>query len=240
MTVADWSSDAKILWRLLRGQARTRDHAANLQAFYAPQADRYDRFRDRLLHGRQELVERLAILPGERVVEFGGGTGHGLEVLGTRVHQLARYDLVDLCPALLDVARGKLPPGCPVSLHEADAVSWRPDRAVDVVFLSYALTMIPEWSALIANAHAILKPQGRIGIVDFHLPTSDHALRKLFWKRWFAHDGVYLSEYHLPSLERLFDREYRSERRSGLPYLPFARAPYYLFIGRRKSDVSEP
>ena len=43
-------SDARILWQLLRGQPGRGDtfdaaaHAATLQRFYAPQAERYDAF----------------------------------------------------------------------------------------------------------------------------------------------------------------------------------------------------
>jgi S-adenosylmethionine-diacylgycerolhomoserine-N-methlytransferase len=240
MSVADWTADARVVLRLLRGQARGGDHAANLQAFYAPQADRYDGFRARLLHGRQELVERLDIRPGERIVELGGGTGHGLELLASRIPGLARYDLVDLCPALLDVARRKLRPGWPIVLHEADAVAWRPAAPADAVFLSYALTMIPDWEALVDNAEAMLKPGGRIGIVDFHLPGTGSRWSNRLWQKWFAHDGVRLSERHLPLLERRFDTIYRSERRAGIPWLPGLRAPYYLFVGRRTGHVSQP
>ena len=38
---------------------------------------------------------------------------------------------------------------------------------------------------------------------------------------------------HLPFLERLFKKEVLEERRGKLPYLPFVRAPYYLFVGRK-------
>lgn len=240
MAAAEWSADARVLWRLLRGKSRRKDHAASLQDFYAPQADRYDAFRARLLHGRRELVDRLCIHPGEHVVELGGGTGHGIDLLAPRLPELRRYDVVDLCPALLDVARRKLQPGWPIHLHEADATTWQPDDKVDVVFLSYALTMIPDWSVLIDNAHAMLKPGGRIGLVDFHLPQAGNRWANGFWRVWFGHDGVHLSGHHLPALERRFNVAYRSELRAPVPYLPGLRAPYYLFVGLRKSDVPQP
>ncbi|NEX21149.1 SAM-dependent methyltransferase, partial [Thiorhodococcus mannitoliphagus] len=49
------ATDARILMRLLLGQPRRGSHAERLQAFYAPQAADYDRFRERLLHGREAL-----------------------------------------------------------------------------------------------------------------------------------------------------------------------------------------
>ena len=240
MAPAEWAADARILWRLVRGRTRGGNHAASLQDFYAPQAERYDAFRARLLHGRQELVDRLGIRQGEHVVELGGGTGHGLDLLAPRLPALAHYDLVDLCPALLDVARKKLRPGWPVKLHEADATTWQPRTKADVVFLSYALTMIPDWPALIDNTYAMLAPGGRIGLVDFHLPAAGHRWANGFWRTWFGNDGVQLSEQHLPALERRFDVVYRSERRAAIPYLPGILAPYYLFVGRRGGHVPQP
>ena len=83
--------DGRVLLRLLRGQPRAANHADRLEAFYAPQAEHYDRFRERLLHGRRELIERLDPRPGQSVVELGGGTGRNLEFLGDRVGTLGRF-----------------------------------------------------------------------------------------------------------------------------------------------------
>src|SRR5215469_10130435 len=105
MSPRDLLADSRVLWQMLRGQARAGSAAERLQAFYAPQASRYDDFRARLLHGREELVDRL-ITPAEGViVELGGGTGSNIERFGRRMQRLRRYILVDLCPALLEQAR---------------------------------------------------------------------------------------------------------------------------------------
>ncbi len=234
MPLADLTADARILWRLLRGQPRRGSHAERLQAFYAPQAARYDAFRARLLHGREELIEELAIAPGEHVVELGCGTGSSLQRLGSRLPGLASLHLVDLCPALLDQARQRAVGLANVQVVEADATRWQPARPVDVVFLSYALTMIPDWSAVIANAHAMLRPGGRIGVVDFHLPADANPVGRRFWRSWFGHDGVHLSAEHLPALRQRFAECRRSERRAAVPYLPGLRAPYYRFVGERR------
>lgn len=259
--------DVSVLTRLLRGQPTTGSHAENLQAFYAPQATRYDDFRERLLHGRETLIDLLDVWPGDRVVELGGGTGRNLDHFGEKLARLQSYELVDLCPALLDVARQRTArhldaasePGesirdsaedtgrrCPspgiaadnISVIESDATTWQPRQPVDVVLLSYSLTMIPDWRAALANAHAMLRPGGRIAIVDFHLPNSASGLVNAFWQRWFAHDGVRLSRDHLPTLVTLFEPQVRIERQAPVPYLstllPGLRVPYYLFIGSRR------
>jgi S-adenosylmethionine-diacylgycerolhomoserine-N-methlytransferase len=90
-------SDARILLHLLRGQSRRGSHAERLNAFYAPQAASYDDFRERLLHGRRELIETLAPRAGERFVELGAGTGRNLLFLGEHLAGLEEITLVDLC-----------------------------------------------------------------------------------------------------------------------------------------------
>jgi S-adenosylmethionine-diacylgycerolhomoserine-N-methlytransferase len=235
MAATDLAADARILWRLLRGQPKCGSHAERLQAFYAPQADRYDAFRARLLHGRQELIERLDLQPGSRVVELGCGTGSSLARIGERASRFASFDMVDLCPALLEVARQRAVGYEHIRVIEADATTWQPEQPVDCVFMSYALTMIPDWSRVIANARAMLAPGGRIGVVDFHLPESGSQLGNALWRQWFGHDGVHLSADHLPMLKRLFAERSCTEQRAAVPYLPGFRAPYYLFVGERRN-----
>jgi S-adenosylmethionine-diacylgycerolhomoserine-N-methlytransferase len=142
--------------------------------------------------------------------------------------------MVDLCPALLTVARRRGADCPPANVVEANASTWRPAAAVNVVFMSYSLTMMPQWRAVVANAYAMLAPGGRFGIVDFHLPQAGSRLANVFWQRWFAHDGVRLSSEHLPLLRRTFSERHSAERRAAVPYLPALRAPYCQFIGSRE------
>ena len=94
----------KTLGTMLKGRRSSEDHQQSLNDFYGPQADNYDSFRERLLHGRAELIAALDIQPGERVIELGGGTGRNLEFFAERVETCDRIDLVDLCEPLLNVA----------------------------------------------------------------------------------------------------------------------------------------
>jgi S-adenosylmethionine-diacylgycerolhomoserine-N-methlytransferase len=226
------AADARILWQMLRGVPRRGSHAQRLQQFYAPQAQGYDAFRERLLHGRRELIERLPAAPGARVIELGGGTGRNLEFFGARLATLASFEVVDLCPALLGVARRRLQHCRNVLLVEADAAEYRPAHAPDCVYFSYALTMIPDWRRAIGNAIGMLAPGGALAVVDFHLP--DRGLASRFWRAWFGHDGVWLSAEQLPYLRDRLDVVFCEERRGAVPYLPGLRVPYYLFLGRKR------
>lgn len=234
------SNDWRVLWQLLRGLHGSDDHAARLERFYGPQADAYDAFRARLLHGRRELVERLAPTPGSHLVELGAGTGHNVALLGHR-RRLVRISLVDLCPSLAAVARARVDDLAGASVHVADATRWQPDAAADCVLLSYALTMMPDWGAVLDNAWSMLRDGGSIAVVDFFVSSAQPApgrarhgwLTRHGWTRWFAHDGVHLNPAHLERLHTRFEARYFSERLAPLPYLPGLRVPYYLFIGRK-------
>lgn len=235
-------ADARTLMQLARGRAAHGSHAQRLQAFYRPQAEHYDAFRERLLHGREDLINRLAPAPGARVVELGGGTGRNLEYFGPRLLSFARVEVVDLCPALLEQAGRRCArwPGLAYAI-EADATVYRPPEAVDCVYFSYALSMIPDWRAAIDNALAMLRPGGLLGAVDFHEPAHDARVRRAlrariassFWRRWFRHDGVNIDPRHLPYLQRHTEPVCCEQRRAPVPYLRGLRVPYYLYIGRR-------
>lgn len=234
-------NDFVVLRQLVRGMPSNAAQSQQLQAFYGPQAAHYDEFRDRLLPGRAELIARLPAHDGAHFVELGGGTGRNLDFFGDRLDTIAQIEIVDLCAALLDVACNRANGRDNVRVIEADATTYRPDRAVDCVYFSYSLTMIPNWRAALENAWAMLKSGGTIGIVDFCVPmTSATKLRALqsiestFWKRWFAHDGVRLNPDHRAMLRQLFPQNEIVERRARVPYLPAAMVPYYLFIGQKR------
>ncbi|WP_462323170.1 class I SAM-dependent methyltransferase [Halochromatium sp.] len=245
MAAAALTAELKVLIALLRGQPRTGSHAERLEAFYAPQASRYDAFRERLLHGRGELIADLiasqAVLPGGHLVELGAGTGRNLLFFGDRLATFGRVDAIDLCPSLVSEARRRTAAMATVQIHQADACSWQPETPVDTVYLAYALTMIPDWRAAIDNAIAMLKPGGYLGVVDFYVSAAEpepglarhSALARAFWPRWFRHDGVHLEPERLAYLRQALPDHRLTEAMAPVPYLPGLRVPYYRFIGRK-------
>ena len=234
--------DVAVLARLVRGMPSASSHAQALGAFYGAQSAHYDRFRERLLQGRAELIGSLDLPLRARVVELGGGTGRNAEFFGERLAQIESITIVDLCGPLLAQARARASRIPQLRTIEADATTWQPDEPVDAVILSYALTMIPDWRGAIENAIAMLKPGGILGVVDFYVSparrdTNDGAhhgaLTRRFWPAWFAHDGVRLNARHLPTLRQLLPDNQIVEARATVPYLPLGRVPYYRFVGRK-------
>jgi S-adenosylmethionine-diacylgycerolhomoserine-N-methlytransferase len=243
-------SDLKVLYHLAVKPVRGSDHAARMESFYAGQAGAYDDFRKRLLKGRQELWNAIDPPPGGVWVDMGGGTGANLDFFkGEKTHDqllggLSKIYVVDLSASLLAVARQRATAAgwSNVAAVEADATTFRPpEGSADVVTFSYSLTMIPDWFAAIENALAILKPGGTIGVVDFYVArkyaSNGHArhgwFTRTFWPTWFALDNVYPSADHVPFLKRHFQTLHFEEHRSKVPYIPLARVPYYLFVGRK-------
>jgi S-adenosylmethionine-diacylgycerolhomoserine-N-methlytransferase len=238
-------SDLKVLYHLALKPVRGRDHAARMESFYSGQAEAYDSFRRRLLQGRQELWNLIQPPEGGVWVDMGGGTGGNLDYFGPSISRLGRIYVVDLSPSLLEVAQRRIAASgwTNVETALADATTFRPPGGpVDVVTFSYSLTMIPDWFAAIENALAILRPGGTIGVVDFYVSrkyasngsTRHGWLTRTFWPTWFALDNVFPSPDHVPFLHRHFDVLHFEEHRAKVPYLPLARVPYYLFVGRKK------
>ncbi len=177
-------------------------------------------------------------------MDLGGGTGANLQCLDDRIHRLHKVYVVDLSTSLLEVARRRAEAlrWHNVEVVRGDATTFRPPEGeVDVVTFSYALTMIPEWYAAVANAEAMLKPGGTIGVVDFYVarkhPSSGLArhrwITRAFWPLWFSIDNVFLSCDHLPFLRCRFDTISLHEGRSKVPYVPLGRVPFYVFLGRK-------
>lgn len=234
-------ADLHTLWHLARGQRAVASHAARLEAFYAPQAAYYDRFRERLLAGRGELIAALDIRAGQHVLELGAGTGRNAEFFSALVPSLARLTLVDLCPALIELARTRTAKWSNARVIEADATHYRA-TSVDRVFMSYALSMIPDWQAALNNACAMLADDGLLGVVDFYVSDAQPAAglerhgawTRWFWPRWFAHDGVRLDSVTVSALRGQLAAVYFHEGWARVPYLPGLRVPYFVFVGCRR------
>lgn len=236
-------ADLKTLYRLAAAPVRGRTHAERLESFYEGQAADYDRFRERLLHGRRELWNAISVPDGGLWCDLGCGTGAGAEYLGPRLAQLRRLYLVDLSRSLLTVARERAARHGwrNVTTLEADITAFAPPLSVDVVTCCYALTMTPDWYAAIDRAWEMLRPGGWIGVVDFYVSRKHPAAgfrrhrwwQRTFWPAWFACDNVFLSPDHLPYLQQRFECELLAESTGRVPYLPGLRAPYYLFVGRK-------
>src|SRR5262245_57091315 len=236
-------ADLPILWHMIFPPSRGDSHRERLDAFYRGQAERYDDFRRRLLHGREELMSILPF-PSDGVwFDMGAGTGSNADLLGDRLRQLKRACLVDLRPFLEEVSLRRIRERGwgNVEAVAADAAAWQPDEPADVVTFSYSLTMIPDWFKAVDRAWENLKPGGYLGVVDFYIsrkwPEANlrrHTrFQRFLWPLSYAWDDVFISRDHLPYLKSRFDQVYLGEYLGRVPYMLGLQSPYYVFIGRK-------
>ncbi|MGL4593712.1 MAG: class I SAM-dependent methyltransferase [Thermoguttaceae bacterium] len=241
--------DLKVIYHMAVRPVRGKNHAERMDSFYSGQANDYDDFRRRLLRGREELWQKMLqqeACDGYNWIDMGGGTGANLHFFGDDITRLGKVTIVDLASSLLQVAECRVAQKAwtNVVTAEADATTYvPPEEIVDAVTFSYSLTMIPDWFAAIDHAYKILRPGGRIGVVDFYVsrkyPAEGHNrhswTKRVFWPHWFATDNVFPSPDHVPYLHRKFQPLNFEEHTARIPWFPnpFFKMPYYIFVGRK-------
>lgn len=233
--------DLKVLRHLLFSRPSGATHAQRIENFYAGQAELYDGFRERLLSGRERLV-KLSIPEGFEGtwLDVGAGTGSNLEYALPCFGKRARLVMVDICASLLKVAKERVKRHGlgNVQICQADAATfWQPDLKADIVTFSYSLTMMPDWHATLNNVLGLMSGAGRIAVVDFGFAGQSELswlsrLEQFFWKSWFSYDGVKLNTDHLDYLRSISRPIVQEQWRAKLPYLPFLKAPSYLYLGQ--------
>ena len=234
--------EMKVLYHIVLARNRGRDHAQRMEAYFGPQAEGYDRFRERLLQGRRALYEKLPTPEGGVWLEMGCGTGQCMEYLGDRIHRLSKVYLIDLSPSLLARAQERVD-RCRWSNAECRlldaAVDPLPVQQADVATFCYSLTMIPDWFKAIDRVRSAMAPGGTLGVCDFYLarkhPVTDQPpqslLSRVFWQLFFHGDDVFPNADHLPYLQNRFATVECAFGKARIPYLPLW-APWYRFIGR--------
>jgi len=165
-------------------------HGAAMDRIYRNQRHFYDLTRKYYLLGRDDLIAGLDAGPGCHVLEVGCGTGRNL-IAAARRFPAARFTGIDISLEMLTTARANVARAGladRITLLQGDATAF--DGAAlsggtgfDRVFLSYTLSMIPDWRAALAQATAALAPGGRLVLVDF---GQQERLPAAFRKALFA------------------------------------------------------
>lgn len=146
-------------------------HAERMDRMYRYQRHIYDLTRKYYLFGRDGTIATLDVPKGGRLLEVGCGTGRNL-LLAHRLYPHADLYGLDISAEMLVSARANFrgQPRQPV-LRVADATSFTAFEfgvsGFDRVMISYALSMIPDWRAALAQGAMALRPGGSLHVVDF-------------------------------------------------------------------------
>jgi S-adenosylmethionine-diacylgycerolhomoserine-N-methlytransferase len=153
----------------------TENQRERLNNLYRFQRHFYDLTRLFFLFGRDDLLRQMNVPPGERVLEIGCGTGRNLLKLAQLQPEAKIYGL-DASDEMLKTAGAKLD-----AKNQQKAIVLRQglaeqfdyqntfnlDQPFDKIFISYSLSMFPNWQEAIFNALENLKPEGDFYILDF-------------------------------------------------------------------------
>jgi S-adenosylmethionine-diacylgycerolhomoserine-N-methlytransferase len=198
---------------------------ALMNRIYRHQRHIYDLTRKYYLLGRDSLIAELRPERGARVLEIGCGTGRNL-ICAARCYPDARFFGIDVSTEMLTtaidaIARAGL--SSRVRVAHADATAFDAERLFGTarferIFISYSLSMIPAWCAVLNSASARLAPGGELHIVDFGGQSRLPGWFRSVLRRWLAafhvnprddFEGVIAGHASLIGASLAFERPFR-------------------------------
>jgi len=121
---------------------------------------------------RKKAVNALQLKTGDSVVELGCGTGLNFPLLQEVVGPGGTIIGIDLTGEMLAQAKARVERHgwTNVELVQADAAVYEFPQAIDGVISTFALTLVPEYDAIIQHAAGALSRGKRCVVLDFKLP----------------------------------------------------------------------
>lgn len=212
------------------------DATRRMNRMYRWQRYFYDATRRYYLLGRDQLIAQLAPKAGATVLEVGCGTGRNL-VHAAKRYPAASFYGIDVSTEMLttatsSIARHRMTGR--VRVAHGDATNFDASRlfgiaAFDHIMISYSLSMIPEWQAVLDHAVTRLAPGGRLHIVDFGNQERLPAVTRGVLLRWLAMFDVTPRRHLQAALDKVatrvggelvFERPFRGYAQSAVLQLP--------------------
>ncbi|MFC7291950.1 ArsR/SmtB family transcription factor [Hirschia litorea] len=166
-------------------------------SFFERSAEEWDAIR--ALHYPESEIEAAVLnIVGdatfERVIDMGTGTGRMLALFAPKAHMA---DGIDLSHQMLTIARSNLsgPQFSHVGVRHGDATSTPfDDECADLVIIHQVLHFLDEPERAIMEASRLLKPEGRLLVVDF-APHELEYLRRDQAHRHLGFDDSYFADW---------------------------------------------
>ena len=145
-------------------------------------AKKYDIMNDLMSFGIHRLWKRYAISlsgvrAGQQVLDIAGGTGDLAKVFSREVGRNGHVVLSDINAAMLEVGRERLiNAGCnnvDFVLANAETLAPFDDESFDLVTISFGLRNVTDKDAALRAMYRVLKPGGRLLILEFSKPVFE-------------------------------------------------------------------
>ncbi len=214
-----------------------------LQALYGKRAKRYDLtanlfyligFREWAF--RQKAVAALRLEHGDSVVEIGCGTGINFSLLHKAVGPKGRLIGVDMTDAMLSQAKSRIAKHGwkNVELVHSDAAEFQFPPRLGGIISTFALTLVPEFDAVIEDGAHALAPGKRLVVADLKFPRNWAGRLAPLLMPMFRPFGATLDladRHPWESIERYLDDVRMEERMFGYVYIASGRAAFAQAVG---------
>jgi demethylmenaquinone methyltransferase/2-methoxy-6-polyprenyl-1,4-benzoquinol methylase len=144
-------------------------------------AGKYDLMNDLMSMGIHRLWKKITIHQsgvrrGYKVLDIAGGTGDLTKQFSQKVGPTGHVTLADINDSMLNVGRDRLTDqgiSGNVSYVQANAECLPfPDNSFDIITIAFGLRNVTDKDAALRSMHRILKPGGRVFVLEFSKPAD--------------------------------------------------------------------
>ena len=144
-------------------------------------ASRYDLMNDVMSLGTHRLIKQFtiqqtALRSGQRVLDLAGGTGDLSKKFSSLVGSSGQVVLADINEAMLKIGRDRLidsgkSGNIDITQLDAEKLPFA-DNTFDCICIAYGLRNITKKEAALKSMRRVLKPGGRLVILEFSKPNN--------------------------------------------------------------------
>ena len=176
-----------------KGTAATENSRLVSEVFDAV-AHRYDLMNDLMSLGTHRVLKRvfcdsIGLRPGHDVLDIAGGTGDISRLIASVVEPTGSVTMLDANESMLRLGRDRLiDGGCAevqFVLGDAEAIPL-PDESFNAITIAFGIRNIARKETALSECRRVLKPGGRLAILEFSTPKSRrlNALFRVYRRTW--------------------------------------------------------